>query len=73
MKTKRRLKPPADFTIHKVTVLLRDIPRDLRDGFKAYCARRGISMKQRLCELMALDVNEELKSMKRARKRLEGE
>lgn len=68
MTTKRRT-PPDNFTIYTTNIMLRGVPVDLRDGFKAYCARRGITMKQRLLELMQLDVNEELKSIKKIKRK----
>lgn len=36
----------------KATVILRDMPRDIRDHFKAYAARRGRSMKDLVIEFM---------------------
>jgi len=39
------VKPPA-------TVFLRNIPRGVKDQFKAYCARRGITMTDKVVELM---------------------
>lgn len=31
---------------------IRDLPRDVKDQFKAHCARRGTSMTKRIEELM---------------------
>lgn len=40
----------------RVSLFLRPIPRTLRDQFKAYCARRGMSMIRRLMEHMKDDI-----------------
>ena len=34
------------------TVILRNFPRDIRDFFKAYAAKRGTSMKQLIVDFM---------------------
>ncbi len=65
-KKKPRKQPPKGFTLHKVDVIFKGIPRDLRDAFKAYCARRGITMKRRMEELMQSDVNSEMKAIQNA-------
>lgn len=37
----------------RVDVLfLRDLPKDLKDQFKAWCSRRGRTMKDVVCEFM---------------------
>ena len=35
-----------------VSIFIRDIPREIRDSFKALCVIRGITMKQALVEMM---------------------
>ena len=35
-----------------VSIFIRDIPREIRDSFKALCVIRGITMKQALIEMM---------------------
>jgi hypothetical protein len=35
-----------------VSIFIRDIPREIRDSFKALCVLRGITMKQALVEMM---------------------
>lgn len=39
-----------------VGLFLRPIPRLLRDQFKAFCARRGITMIQRILDLIKEDI-----------------
>jgi hypothetical protein len=43
------LKPKS---IRKAVVILRDMPRDIRDHFKAYAAKRGKSMKSLMIDFM---------------------
>ena len=38
---------------------VRTVPRPLRDQFKAYCARRGKSMQEKIVELIHDSVQEE--------------
>lgn len=59
----RRKKPPKGFVLNTVDLFLRSIPRDTRDAFKAYCARRGITMKDRVIELMQQDINSDIRAM----------
>lgn len=33
-------------------LFLRNIPRGVRDHFKAWCAKRGVTMKEKLTDLM---------------------
>jgi hypothetical protein len=40
-------------------LMLRHIPRDLRDLFKAYCARRGKAMNEAVIEFMTKCIKEE--------------
>jgi len=35
-----------------VSIFIRDIPREIRDSFKALCVIRGITMKQAIVEMM---------------------
>jgi hypothetical protein len=35
-----------------VSIFIRDIPREVRDSFKALCVIRGITMKQAIVEMM---------------------
>ena len=56
--------PPKGFGLSKVQLMLKGVPRMLRDKFKGYCARRGMSMTERLIELMRQDVNNEIESFK---------
>ena len=35
---------------------LRDVPEDLRRDFKALCAKKGITMRERLLQLMQEEV-----------------
>jgi hypothetical protein len=35
-----------------VSIFIRDIPREVRDSFKALCVIRGITMRQALVEMM---------------------
>jgi hypothetical protein len=35
-----------------VSIFIRDIPREIRDSFKALCVIRGITMKQGIVEMM---------------------
>jgi hypothetical protein len=35
-----------------VSIFIRDIPREIRDSFKALCVIRGITMKQALVQMM---------------------
>jgi hypothetical protein len=39
--------------VRKATVILRNFPRDIRDFFKAYAAKRGTSMKQLIVDFMS--------------------
>ena len=64
---KKRKKIPDDFELYPVNILLSGVDRDLRNAFKAYCTRRGITMRHRLIELMEIDVKEEIKSLRRAK------
>lgn len=61
---KKRKPIPRKFTLHKVTLLFQGIPRDVRDQFKGYCARRGLTMKERIVELMLQDINSDIRAMK---------
>tara|TARA_R100000808_G_scaffold6960_2_gene20350 strand:- start:3724 stop:3897 length:174 start_codon:yes stop_codon:yes gene_type:complete len=36
----------------RATMFLRNIPRGVKDHFKAYCARRGITMTEKIVQLM---------------------
>lgn len=68
MKRRQPIKVPkevAERLADTCSVLLRKIPVNLRDSFKAYCARRGISMQQRLLELMREDVKDDLNTMRK--------
>lgn len=40
-------------TANRSTLYIRDMPRDLHDAFKAWCARRGITMTDKIKQLMA--------------------
>ena len=42
---------------------LRNIPDDLRRAFKAYCTIRGITMRDRIVELMSQDIEKRSKSL----------
>jgi hypothetical protein len=44
MKNNKQTKP--------ATIFLRNIPRPVKDHFKAYCARRGITMTEKMVQLM---------------------
>lgn len=47
--------------ISELTVLfIRDLPRSVHREFKARCARRGISMKDRIIELMQIDIDNDV-------------
>jgi len=35
-----------------VSIFIRDIPKEIRDSFKALCVIRGITMKQAIVEMM---------------------
>ena len=35
-----------------VSIFIRDIPREIRDNFKALCVIRGITMRQAIVEMM---------------------
>jgi hypothetical protein len=35
-----------------VSIFIRDIPREIRDNFKALCVIRGITMRQAVVEMM---------------------
>ena len=35
-----------------VSIFIRDIPREIRDSFKALCVIRGITMRQAVVEMM---------------------
>lgn len=50
---------------HKDTValLLRDIPRAVRDQFKAYCSRRGLSMTRLVQEFMRSKCDEDRRAL----------
>lgn len=61
-------KPRKGLLLRKVPILLRGVPEKVRDNFKAYCARRGISMKDRLIELMIEDANRDITTMQNSRK-----
>ena len=61
-------KPPKGLVLRKVPILLRGVPQRVRDNFKAYCARRNISMKDRLIELMIEDANKDIETLQNARK-----
>lgn len=61
-------KPRKGFVLRKVPILLRGVPEKVRDNFKAYCARRGITMKERLIELMIEDANKDITTMQNMRK-----
>lgn len=61
---KKRKTPPKDFGDARVQIIVQKIPRMLRDKFKGYCARRGISMRERIIELMRQDVNNEIETFK---------
>ena len=39
-------------------LFLRDIPRGVRDHFKAWCAKRGVTMKEKLTDLMRDTIKE---------------
>lgn len=64
MKKKKRRQPPKGFKPHRCSVLVKNIDRSVRDGFKAYCARRGISMRYRLEELMKQDAISDIKRLR---------
>lgn len=59
----------------KATIFIRDMPRGVKDQFKAYCARRGLSIKAMILRLMRtciendnlarLDTPEQKKLLKR--------
>lgn len=40
----------------RVAILVRNLPERIRNVFKAYCAKRGISMQDRIVELIKEDV-----------------
>lgn len=40
-------------TEHHTVVNVRKVPRAVRDTFKAYCATRGVSMRDALIRIMA--------------------
>lgn len=48
-------------------IFLRDVPKDLKDMFKAYCALRGTSMKAEFVEFMKQCVAED-EDLRRSRK-----
>lgn len=50
MPDEERLDMPG--TTRTATLYIRDMPRDVKDHFKAWCAARGISMTAMITELM---------------------
>lgn len=62
---KKRLRLPKHISDQQVCkMIFTNIPINLRDAFKAYCARRGISMRKRFMELMEADSKTDLLSIK---------
>lgn len=49
----------------KTTVYLRGIDRATKDFFKAWCAKRGLSMTKKIEQLMRETVKQDLKDQKR--------
>lgn len=45
------------FDFEDGSIFIRRIPQELKDRFKAWCAARGMSMKQKIEELMRLTVS----------------
>lgn len=39
-------------TGNKTTVYIRHVPREVKDHFKAYCAKRGITMADMITKMM---------------------
>jgi hypothetical protein len=37
---------------NKATIFIRYVPREVKDHFKAYCAKRGITMTDKFIQLM---------------------
>lgn len=54
--------------VRKVDMFIRGIPEHIRDGFKAYCVRRKLTMKDRLIELMRDDCQQDTETMKKVKK-----
>lgn len=49
-------KPRAE--MRTTELYLREIPRDLRDMFKSWCAARGITMKEKIVQMMRTTISE---------------
>lgn len=43
------------------TLYIRELPRDLKDHFKAHCTLRGITMTDKIIELMKETISKESK------------
>jgi len=57
-------------TERRAALLLRNLPRDIRDGFKAYCAKRGQNMKDALLDYMKeCIISDQFKPSKKKRKK----
>jgi len=54
------------------SLFLRNLPRHIKDSFKASCARRGMTMLDRIIEMMREDIKKDsdiFKASKRYKKR----
>lgn len=50
---------PRKFRMNTTSILFRRISRVKRDAWKAFCARRGMTMKERLEHHMQQDINQD--------------
>lgn len=48
------IKKPKPYILY-----IRNIPRDLKQRFKSFCDLRGVTMNERICQLVQADVNKE--------------
>jgi hypothetical protein len=68
MKRSKKIPDSLRVAIRVVDMYFKDIPRHVRDNWKAFCARRRWSMKKRLLMLMISDCNQDIEDLQKTKR-----